>query len=245
MSAASDEPAVLTLILQRRAEILSELLTKLTTQRTLGDITSAVKHAVRSGAEAQGMAFVLRDGEQCFYLDEDAMAPLWKGQRFPISACVSGWAMTHRTPVVIPDVFADDRVPQAVYRATFVKSMVMVPIRGLRSVGAIGAYWSRAHAPDAHTVSWLQTVADAISPVFEFSLAKEDHRAEPDIAAGQERELVRVCAWTRQVEMDGVWVPFETFLRLRFGLAVTHTISEQATAAMMEELNRVAPPPKE
>lgn len=244
MTAALDESALPTPILQRRAEILSELLTKLTTQRTLGDITNAVKLAVRNGAEAQGMAFVVRDGDQCFYLDEDAMAPLWKGQRFPISACVSGWAMMHRTPVVIPDVFADERVPQAAYRATFVKSMVMVPIRGLRSLGAIGAYWSRVHAPDAHTVSWLQTVADAISPVFDYSLAKEDHRAGPAADAGQERELVRVCAWTRQVEMDGVWVPFETFLRLRFGLAVTHTISEQATAAMMEELNRVAPLPK-
>lgn len=244
MPSAPDEPPLPTRMLQRRAEILSELLTTLTTQRSLGDITTAVKLAVRTGADADGMAFVLRDGDECFYLDEDAMAPLWKGQRFPLESCVSGWAMLHRAPVVIPDVFADERVPQAAYRATFVKSMVMVPIRGVRSVGAIGAYWSRVQTADPQTVSWLQTVADAISPAFDFSLAKEDHRPGLDPTAGQQGELVRVCAWTRRVELDGVWVPFETFLRLRFGLGVTHTISDQASKAMMDELNRVAPPPK-
>ena len=45
---------------------------------------------------------MLRDGGFCFYADEDAIAPLWKGQRFPLEACVSGLAMTAREPIVIP-----------------------------------------------------------------------------------------------------------------------------------------------
>lgn len=227
---------------QRRAEILSHLLTTLASQRTLGDVTNAVKLAVREGAAADGVAFVLRDGDQCFYLDEDAMAPLWKGQRFPMETCVSGWAMIHRTPVVIPDVFADDRVPHAAYRATFVKSMVMAPIRGIRTTGAIGAYWARVHTADSQTVGWVQTVADAVSPVLDITLAKEDHRPDPAQTDDPEK-MIRVCAWTRRVELDGAWVPFETYLRLHFGLKVTHTISDQAASAMLDEVNRVIPPP--
>ncbi len=243
-SGSADSPGPSALLL-RRTEILAQLLTTLAAQRTLGDITTSVKRAVREGAAADGVAFVLRDGDECFYLDEDALAPLWKGQRFPMATCVSGWAMTHRTPVVIPDVFADQRVPHAAYRATFVKSMVMVPIRGLRSTGAIGAYWASNHTADAPTVSWLQTVADAVSPALDLSLAREEYQPDPAPPADQPAPLLRVCAWTRQVELDGVWVPFETFLRVRFGLKVTHTISDQAASAMMEQVNQIAGPPKE
>ena len=78
-------------------------------------------------------------------MDEDAIEPLWKGQRFPLSACVSGWAMLHRERVVIEDIYADPRVPAAAYRPTFVKSLVMVPIRTLSPVGAIGNYWATHH----------------------------------------------------------------------------------------------------
>lgn len=238
----SDPPTPAALQL-RRAEILAALLTQLATHRTLGDITNTVKIAVREGAAADGVAFVLRDGENCFYLDEDAMEPLWKGQRFPMATCVSGWAMLHRAAAVIPDVFADDRVPQAAYRKTFVKSMAMVPIRGLRSVGALGAYWAHHHTADSQTVSWIQTIADAVSPVLDITLAKDGRTAEQEPAGEDRRELIRVCAWTRRVNLDGAWVPFETFLRLRFGLNVTHTISDEAAAAMMEEANRHLPPP--
>lgn len=245
MSSGPADSPVPSALLLRRTEILSQLLTTLAAHRTLGDITGSVKRAVREGAAADGVAFVLRDGDECFYLDEDAMAPLWKGQRFPMATCVSGWAMTHRAPVVIPDVFADERVPQAAYRATFVKSMVMVPIRGLQSTGSIGAYWDRKQTADPQTVHWLQTIADAVSPVLDITLAKEDHRSATAPPDGQPAPMVRVCAWTRRVELDGVWVTFETFLRMRFGLKVTHTISDQAANAMLEQVNQVAPPPKE
>src|SRR5262249_56843927 len=54
-----------------------------------------------------------------------AIAPLWKGQRFPMSACISGWSMLNRCPAVISDIYADSRIPHDAYRPTFVKSLVM------------------------------------------------------------------------------------------------------------------------
>ena len=66
---------------------------------------------------------------------------MWKGQRFPISACISGWSMLHGQTVAIEDVFTDPRIPHDAYRRTFVKSLIMTPIMAPAPVAAIGAYW--------------------------------------------------------------------------------------------------------
>ena len=100
-------------------------------------------------------------------MDEDAIEPLWKGQRFPLSACVSGWAMLHRERVVIEDIYADPRVPAAAYRPTFVKSLVMVPIRTLSPVGAIGNYWATHHRASDEQVQLLAALADSTSVAME------------------------------------------------------------------------------
>jgi two-component system CheB/CheR fusion protein len=129
--------------------------------REMAAVTEIVSEAARHLVVCEGVTFVLRDDNHCFYTDENAIAPLWKGQRFPVNACVSGWAMLHRESVVIEDVFADPRVPHDVYRRTFVKSMVMVPIRIDDPLGAIGAYWAKRHLPSAHEVALLEVLADS------------------------------------------------------------------------------------
>lgn len=122
-------------------------------------LCAAVLGSARRIAQAHGATFVLRDGDDCCYVDEDAIAPLWRGQRFPVSECISGWAMTHGRPAVVPDIAHDDRVPVEAYRPTFVSSMAMVPM-GDPAVGAIGVYWARTHPHvDAETVERLVQLA--------------------------------------------------------------------------------------
>jgi signal transduction histidine kinase len=103
----------------------------------------------------------------CYYADEDAIAPLWKGKRFPMSACVSGWVMRNRRAAVIPDIYADERVPADAYRPTFVKSMAMAPIRTESPLGAIGNYWATATTPTPEQVAVLQALADTTSVAME------------------------------------------------------------------------------
>ncbi len=67
-------------------------------------------------------------GKRCYYLDEDANAPLWKGSRFPLDSCISGWVILRGQIAVIPDIYSDARIPHAAYRPTFVKSLAMVPV---------------------------------------------------------------------------------------------------------------------
>lgn len=125
----------------------------------LEDVQGVVKVAARQLADAEGATFVLLDGGQCYYADEDSISPLWKGQRFPVSQCISGWAMLHRETVVISDIREDERIPQQAYRPTFVRSLVMVPILGREPLGAIGAYWAQPVRPSPAVVAQLEHLA--------------------------------------------------------------------------------------
>lgn len=45
----------------------------------LAEVGRLVRAAARECTGAQGATFVIREDEYCFYADEDAVAPLWKG----------------------------------------------------------------------------------------------------------------------------------------------------------------------
>lgn len=125
----------------------------------LTEITQIVRSAARAVTGAQGATFVLREDGNCFYADEDAIAPLWKGQRFPLTACISGWAMLNDETAIVPDILIDPRIPIEAYRTTFVKSLAMVPVGSPDPVAAIGAYWSVRRTPDRRSVAELEELA--------------------------------------------------------------------------------------
>ncbi|HEX6872302.1 MAG TPA: GAF domain-containing protein [Micromonosporaceae bacterium] len=133
----------------------------LPTADSVTSIQQILRSSARAGVRAQGATVVWLDHDMCYYADEDTMSPLWKGQRFPVRRCISGWSMLHDHTVVVPDIFIDDRIPQEAYRPTFVRSLVMVPIRVDRPVGAIGAYWARLHEATTAEVATLERLAAA------------------------------------------------------------------------------------
>ena len=140
---------------------LVEMIEDLSSARTVEQVAAVVRSTARRITGADGVAFVVRDEQQCYYLDEDAIGPLWKGSRFPLTACISGWTMLNRQTAVIPDVYQDPRIPHDVYRPTFVKSLVMTPVRPQDPIAAIGAYWSKVREPTADEIAKLQVMARA------------------------------------------------------------------------------------
>lgn len=138
---------------------LVALVQRLSLVRDMGSLTATVTRAVRELVDADGATFVVRRGDQCFYLDEDSVKPLFKGAALPLDRCIGGWAMRHRCSAVIPDIRADTRIPRETYNPTFVKSLVMAPVRIQAPVAAIGAYWSRLKQPSPNEVALLETVA--------------------------------------------------------------------------------------
>lgn len=140
---------------------------ELSLARCVEDVQRVVRVAARELAGADGATFVLRDGDRCFYVDEYAIAPLWKGQKFPLEACISGWAMLNRQSVAIEDIYADERIPHDAYRPTFVKSLVMVPIRRVDPLGAIGLYWASQHRATEKEIGLAQALADSTAVAME------------------------------------------------------------------------------
>jgi GAF domain-containing protein len=140
---------------------LGEAIDQLAAAMALSDITRIVREAARELTGADGVTFVLRDGDLCHYADESAIRPLWKGKRFPMAQCVSGWVMQHNEPVVLADVYADERVLHSAYRPTFVKSLAIVPVKHAEACAAIGAYWATPHHATEHEVRILEVLAEA------------------------------------------------------------------------------------
>lgn len=148
-------------------EQLIDVVQELSLARDLNTVMEIVRRAARALTGADGATFVLRDRGQCYYAEEDAIAPLWKGKRFPTSTCISGWAMLNKQAAVIADIYSDDRIPVDAYRPTFVKSLAMVPIRIADPVGAIGNYWASQHEATPEELRLLQSLANSTAIAME------------------------------------------------------------------------------
>ncbi|HEY9045091.1 MAG TPA: ATP-binding protein [Ohtaekwangia sp.] len=140
---------------------------QLSLARDLDTIMRIVRSAARQLTGADGATFVLKDEDKSYYADEDAISPLWKGKRFPLDTCISGWAIINKKAVTIEDIYVDDRIPHDAYRPTFVKSLAMVPIRTIEPIGAIGNYWAKQHLPTEEEVKLLQSLADVTAVALE------------------------------------------------------------------------------
>lgn len=57
------------------------------------------------------------------------------------------------------------------------------------------------------------------------------------------KEFVTFCAWTGRIQWHGQWVSVEQFLEERFGLNVSHGISEEAIVMLQKALPRPDQPP--
>lgn len=189
-----DSPEILALV---------AIVRRLSIARSVPEIMDIVAHSARTLIGADGITFVLREGDRCYYAEEDAIGPLWKGQRFPMSACISGWCMLERRAAVIPDIYQDDRIPQDAYRPTFVRSLAMVPVRQDDPIAAMGAYWANSREIQPREVQLLQTIADAAS----LAVAYVDQRRQHD----PWRRLRLVKDWARQkgLRLRSLNLPFE------------------------------------
>lgn len=167
------------------AAVLTATVEELSTARSLTEVTGVLTNAVRALTGADGATFVLRQDGKCFYADESAIGPLWKGGRFPLESCISGWAMTHDETAIVQDIFDDERIPIELYRATFVRSLAMAPIGRGVPVGALGAYWQDLHVPEPRLVRKLEVLANSAA----VALENLELRGEVDRRTSERDEL--------------------------------------------------------
>jgi hypothetical protein len=80
-----------------------------------------------------------------------------------------------------------------------------------------------------------------ISQIQNITARKEGE--EKLLAAAEEIErlrsgLLKVCAWTKRIEIDGRWIPIEQFLSETLHLRLTHGMSEDAVKLFGKEKRR-------
>lgn len=182
---------------------LVDAIERLAGARSPEQVTEVLRGTARALVGCDGIAVVLRDGGYCHYVAEDAISPLWAGQRFPLETCISGWAMLNKQTATIPDVFVDARIPHELYRRTFVKSLVMTPVRRNDPLAAIGAYWGVVREPSPDEVALLDTVARAAATALDnvgLVAALSRSLEETEIARDELRHRIKnVFAATRAI----------------------------------------------
>jgi hypothetical protein len=184
---------------------LAELQLSLAGAGTAEEAMDIATRGVRALLGADGSTFVLRDGSRCHYADEDAISPLWKGRRFPMDACISGWCMQHGEAAAIEDIYQDPRIPVDVYRPTFVRSLAMAPSGVDAPVAAMGAYWSERRVITPEELNALQRVAEAATRAMA-GLPAQDPSSKPTLGEASSDQ-----GWSGKEQ--SLWGP--GFLRLR------------------------------
>lgn len=170
------------LILNKKLYNLIESINNLSKAQNLEEIMKVVRSSARKLTNSDGSTFILKDGDYCSYMDEDTIEPLWKGQKFPMKSCITGWVMMNRQSAVIEDIYNDERIPVLNYKNTYVKSLAIVPIISNDCFGAIGNYWANKHLPTEEEMILLQTLADATAISMEkIKLSNEQKRNNEEI----------------------------------------------------------------
>lgn len=145
---------------RQESEILQVVSRQLVSVKELEDVSRIICQAVRDLLHSDGATFVLHEDDTVHYFDENAIEPLWKGRKFPINCCVSGWSILERQPVAIRDIYVDHRIPHDAYRPTFVNSLAMMPVGPGDPVAAIGAYWADNHLATREEINLLKSLAN-------------------------------------------------------------------------------------
>lgn len=143
---------------------IMDTLKRLESASSLSAIADAVTRSARELMTCDGATFVAGEADECHYVSEDAIGPLWKGLRFPMSSCLSGWVMQHGRTALVPDIFHDPRIPLTVYEPTFARSVILVPV-GSDARAAVGFYWKAPRTFHEHEVRTAEMLASAVAPV--------------------------------------------------------------------------------
>lgn len=204
-----------------RSDVLVSAIEKLAGAGAIDDVVATLRSTARRLIGADGIAVILREQEQCWYVEEDAVGPLWKGQKFALASCISGWAMLHKQSVVIEDIRADDRIPQNLYQDTFVRSLLMVPVRSDDPIGAIGAYWSDPYRATDAQVQTLERLARATATAMEnvrLVAALSNALADAELARDELRHRVK-NAYTAAQALATLTLPMEHYRALNARIA--------------------------
>ena len=149
-----------------RWALLAETVHAMAQARSAADVVTLAHATARRIARADGITIVKRIGEETDYLAEDTDEPLWTGLQFPIDKCLAGRAMTEERTINVPDITHVENIPLNVYLATFIRSLVAVPIGDHPPSYAICAYWKETRPIDPDALVLFEALARGMGAAF-------------------------------------------------------------------------------
>jgi hypothetical protein len=125
-------------------------------------------------------------------------------------------------------------------RGSIVIRWLLPPVALLPIVLGVVRIWGESAGLEAFAalfaaVQSVMRIALIVGMGYLLNRSEAQRRAEQARREEAER-MVAMCAWTQRVRWNGDWIPVDEFLRQRFGLEITHGISDDALA---EELDVV------
>lgn len=154
-------------ILNTRLKLLIGAIKSIATSYSMKSIMHTVNTTAGKIMNAKGSSFILREGEYCYFADENAITPLFRGKRFLLKDCISGWVIRNKKQAAIKDIYSEEKTLTELYKGTFVKSLAISPIRQNDPLGAIEVYWDKYYEPSPEEFQLLQTLADATAKAVE------------------------------------------------------------------------------
>jgi len=139
---------------------LTQAIQQLSYSRDIPTLQTLITSCAREISSADGATLILREGDYTYYAEENSIAPLWKGLRLASDMCIGGWSMRHKKVAVVSDIHDDPRISQSMYAETFVRSLLITPVRTTDPIAAIGVYWANPRTATAEEIEQLQILAN-------------------------------------------------------------------------------------
>jgi DNA-binding response OmpR family regulator len=88
----------------------------------------------------------------------------------------------------------------------------------------------------------LKQLRDDLAEAVAALQTRNEHlQSSLDRIARLEHAMLKICAWTKQVNVDGEWISIEDYLGNYLGLVLTHGLSESAKAKLESEASGTDP----
>jgi hypothetical protein len=143
------------------ASAVANLLHDLTAARSQRELMENVTRTARYLLHADGVTFVMREGDHCYCTEEDAITPLWKGKRFPLQTCISGRCIEKHQQVIARDT--NRRALHNVCGQKFIRSLAAIPIQYSQPSSCITSYWFASRKVTRREIYLMKVVANSAS----------------------------------------------------------------------------------
>jgi signal transduction histidine kinase len=151
--------------------------------------------------------------------------------------------MTEEKPAVIPDIYADPRIPHDAYRPTFVRSLAMVPVRHEQAaIAAMGAYWASSRQVAPEELELLETVANSAALAIAFVEVQQApqglRKLAAELARSRESERRRIARELHDTTCQDLVAASLAVGRLEKLMGAEHLVGHQVMVELSQTLDR-------